>query len=404
MNATSLEARLAGTPTRRFVLELFGNSAHFPIANILLEMLLEGPLAYVRAPDFYAISLACVVQAYALSRWETTSRPRRFWGNLIGPALYTVVESAFEGPAFFARPHHLAYWGFAIAIGLLQTVRRRRTGASEAAVLITESVTRASILLALYAIFESFVSPTQWVSLAAFFSDRSHLFVALAIPLLGLSAALAGLTADRYLDLLRRTSDQLRTYSEWLLGRDLLDRIVVDPNALTPARRERAVLFIDIRGFTRWSETRPPEEVVAMLDRYYLTAETVLLRHAVVKFKFAADEVLAVFPTVALAAAASLDLRAQAGAQLAERGLGVGIGVHAGPLVEGLLGSAAVKFYDVIGDTVNTAKRIEGAAGAGEILLSDPARQALAPSFRVGASRQVAVKGKDLPLTVHRLE
>jgi hypothetical protein len=51
MNTSLLETRLAGTPRSRFLQELFGNSAHFPIANVLLETLVEGPLNYMRAPD-----------------------------------------------------------------------------------------------------------------------------------------------------------------------------------------------------------------------------------------------------------------------------------------------------------------------------------------------------------------
>jgi class 3 adenylate cyclase len=404
MQSGSLESRLAGTPRFRFWQELFGNSAQFPIANILLEMLIEGLAPYLRAPDAYAILLAAVAQAYFLSRWQLTARPRRFWGNLIGPALYTLIEATIEGPAFFVRPHHLAYWGFALAFGVLQSVRLRLSGVFNAAALILENVARAGILLVMYAVFESFANPKQTVSVAAFFADTAHQFVALAILLVGLSVALADLTAQRYLDLLRRTSAQLKTYSEWLLGRDLLNRIVADPAALTLTRRERAVLFMDIRGFTRWSETRAPEEVVAMLNHYYFLTETALARHAAIKFKFSADEAMAIFASAGQAAAAALELREEINRMLSAQQLGVGIGLHTGLLVEGLLGSAGVKFYDVIGDTVNTAKRIESAAGAGEVWISENVRQAMGETARLGPSRQITAKGKEEPLTVHRLE
>ncbi len=404
MQSGLLENRLAGTPRFRFWQELFGNSAQFPIANVLLEMLVEGLAPYLRAPDAYAILLSAVAQAYFLSRWQLTARPRRFWGNLIGPALYTLIEATIEGPTFFVRPHHLAYWGFALAFGVLQSVRLRLSGLSNAVVLILEDVVRAGILLAMYAVFETFANPQQTISPATFFADTAHQFVALAIPLLGLSVALADLTAQRYLDLLRRTSAQLKTYSEWLLGRDLLNRIVADPAALTLTRRERAVLFMDIRGFTRWSETRPPEEVVAMLNHYYFLTETTLARHAAIKFKFSADEAMAIFASAGQAAAATLELREQINRMLSAQQLGVGIGLHTGLLVEGLLGSAGVKFYDVIGDTVNTAKRIESAAGAGEVWISENVRQAMGETARLGPSRQITAKGKEEPLTVHRLE
>lgn len=400
MNEAPLQARLSGTPRTRYLLELFGNSAQFPIANILLEMLLESPAKYLLAADLYIILFAGLAQAWFLSRWETGPRPRRFLGNLIGPALYTLVETALEGVKFFAAPHHLAYWGFACAIGALQAIRWRGGPAPlGAAALVLENVVRAGILLAMYVLFELLTNP-EYTSVALFFGDASHRFVALANLLLGLSLGLSSLTGQRYLDLLKSTSARLQTYSEWLLGRDLLSRLIADPHALTLTRRERAVLFADIRGFTHWCEPRAPEEIVALIDRYYACAETVFNRHQAIKFKFSADEAMAVFPDATEAAAAARELRDGFAALLGGHGLGAGIGIHAGPLVEGLLGSGGVRFYDVIGDTVNTAKRIEGAAGAGEILISESARGTLP----VGERREIQVKGKEAPLAVYALE
>lgn len=399
MNAPTIETRLSGTPRTRFFLELFGNSAQFPIANILLEMLLESPRAYLFVPDLYAILLAGLTQAYFLSRWEATNRPRRFLGNLIGPALYTLIEIGLDGLGFFAAPHHLAYWAFALTIGGLQAARWRCANPVAPFVLVLENIVRASILFAMYVIFEILTDPTQSKSFATFFNDPSHRFVALANLLLGLSLGLANLTGQRHLDLLKQTSEQLKTYSVWLLGRDLLGKLMDDPRALTLTRRERAVLFMDIRGFTRWCDPRAPEEIVALVNRYYSVAETLLNRHRTIKFKLSADEVMAVFPAPPDAIAAARELRSEIAVLLGEHGLGAGIGIHAGPLVEGLLGSG-VKFFDVIGDTVNTAKRIEGAAGAGEILISEAAVGTLA----TGERREILAKGKEAPVVAYLLE
>lgn len=401
--SSSLDTRLTGTSRSRFLQEFFGNSAYFPIANILLEMLIEGPLVYLRAPDLYTILGASLLQAYWLSQWQVTSHPRRFWGNLIGPTAYTVIEALIEGPGFFLRPQHWAYWGFALALGSLQATRGRLTGAWNALALILENIVRTAILFVTYVIFEILSNPATTFSGVTFLNDPSHRFIAWLIPLVGLSVGLADLTAQRYLGLLQQTSAQLKTYSEWLLGRELLNRILANPNALTLARRERTVLFMDIRGFTRWSESRSPEVVVAMLDRYYLIAETVLNRHEVIKFKFSADEVMAVFAEAQAGVASARELQTEVQALLTTQALGVGIGLHTGPLVEGLLGSASVKFYDVIGDTVNTAKRIESAAQAAEVLVSAGLRQALGETTPLGEARTMAAKGKDEPLTVYPL-
>jgi class 3 adenylate cyclase len=400
--ASALDARISGSFRNRFEQELFRNTGQFPVANLLLELLLEGPAIFL-APDVYTLIGAMLLQAWCLTRWESTATPRRFYGNLIGPAAYTAIEAGFEGWSFFSTPNHLAYWIFAAAVGALQAARLRAGRRAVAGLLVVlENVVRAAILFAMYAIFELLIDGTQF-SAPVFFSDRAHLFIGLATLILGISVGLAALSEYGYLALLRETSTQLQRYSEWLLGKDLLERVIANPEALTLTRRERAVLFMDIRGFTAWSERCAPETVVQALNAYYQSAEPVVWRHGAIKLKFSADEILAVFADARAAAACAVELCGHTRQALARWGLGAGIGVHSGPVVEGLLGSAGVKGYDVIGDTVNTAKRIEGAAGSGEVLVSDPVRAALGAGARLGDSRDVAAKGKEIPITVHPL-
>jgi adenylate cyclase len=401
---STLDTRIAGSFRTRFWLELFGNSAHFPIANTLLELLVAGAGAYLLEPDIYVIALACIAQAWCLTRWSTSPQPRRLAGNLIGPLVYTAIESAIEGGAFFTAPHHLAYWGFSLAIGALQAMQQRVPATAAALLVVAENVARTAILFFMYALFEINADQPAVFSTRVFFADGSHTFIALAVLFLGLSGGLANLTASRSLDLVRRTTAQLQLYSEWLLGRDLLRETFLNPSALTLTRRERAVMFMDIRGFTRWSETQAPEAVVGLLDRYYHLAEEVLGRHGTIKFKLSADEVMAVFPDAASALHAAQELSCLTRPLLAGWQLGAGIGVHSGPVVEGLLGSAGVKFYDVIGDTVNTAKRIESAAGPGEVLVSQEGLRAAGAAFTPGPRREINAKGKEEPLGVYPLQ
>ena len=401
---TELERRLAGSSATRFWLELFGNSAQFPIANILLEILHEGLLDILAHPDVYVMILAAVVQALFLSRRENSPHPLRFWGNLIAPAIYTLVEAPMEGFAdFFNSPNHIAFWSFAILVGLLQAIKSAYPGLLRGIALVLENIVRAAILFVMYIVSEFFWNPSDVATPQAFWEDRTHQFLSLLTLMLGLSAGLLAITAQRYLGLLRDTSAQLKTYSEWLFGRQLLDKVMADPRALTLTRQQRAVLFMDIRAFTHWAEVRRPEEVVDLLNAYYQAAEGAIAPLQVIKYKPSADEVLAVFATAEQAVQAALALRLRIHALLEPHGLGAGIGVHHGPLVEGLLGSMGVRFYDVIGDTVNTAKRIEGAAGPGEVLISEPVCQALGPSCQVGPRREITVKGKEAPLAVYPL-
>ncbi len=397
----TLESRLGGTPRDRLWKELFGNALHFPLANILLELLLRDASAYLIKPDAYLLIFAGLAQALWLSQ-RTLDRPWRIAGNLIGPALYTAVEVVKDGPHFFTDANHVAYWVFALLVGVIQSLRLR-SPRIHAPLLIAEQVVRSCILLAMYTIFEIRSSPTP-SSVSDFIADPSHQFVSVIIPTFGLSLGLADLSSQRYLALLRETAAQLRVYAEWLFGRDLLGRAIGDPAELTLSRRTRTVLFMDIRGFTRWSEPRPPEAVVAMLNRYYAVAEPLIQSHGAIKVRFLADEVLAVFAEADDAAAAASELRDHVGALLKGDGLGVGIGLNTGPVVEGLMGSSAMQAYDVIGDTVNTAKRIEGAAAGGEVLIAAATHQALSLAHTVGNSREVAAKGKADPVCVFPLD
>lgn len=401
-----IETRLRGTRPGHIVQEFLTNTAHFPIANIFFEMLLlDHPLKYFREADLYVLITASILQAYFIGSWEYNKKSRPLLGNLISPIAYTIVESAMDGLAdFISSPAHIAYWGFSLAIGLLQELRLRLSGKPANASILIENVIRTSILLVMYGIFEAQTSQEMPYTLARFLSDPSHIFIVVVLMLFGLMLGFANLTAQSYLTILRRTASQLRLYSEWLLGRDLLSGAVIDPDSLTMQRQERTLLFMDIRGFTQWSEAQPPEKVVHMLNAYFETAERIWSSSLAIKTKHTADEIMIVFPDELTAAGVAIELRKEVGNFLRRYELSVGIGLHSGPLVEGLLGSQEVKGYDVIGDTVNTAKRLCEAAAGGEILISEQVYSALGNAAAAGESSQITVKGKTEPLTVYSLE
>ena len=395
----SIEQRISGSFFSRFWQELFRNTGYFPLALILLEFLIEG-LEFFGKPDLYLLIPAVFVQTYVLTRWPSSIVWKRLFGSLIAPALYTMGEMAFEGLKFFESPYHVMYLAFALVIAVLQAAQLNKKNLWSDFLLLLENLVRAEILFALYIAFEIYSNPTQTVSLNEFFADGAHQYLGLAVLLLGISAGVANVSSHRYSLLLRQTADQLKIYSEWLLGRNLLGRAINDPNSMRLSRQKRTMMFVDIRGFTSWSEKRTPEEVASLLNRYYLTVEGLLNNYQVIKYKFTADEVMVVFIEADEALRAARDLQETLGRVLFKRELGVGIGIHTGLLVEGLLGGQNVRFYDVIGDTVNTAERIEKVANAGEIWISEETRINLANKV-VNDQKQVTVKGKDQPIQVY---
>ena len=148
-----------------------------------------------------------------------------------------------------------------------------------------------------------------------------------------------------------------------------------------------AVLVCDLRGFTSLSEHRDPEVVVELLNRWFAAAVPLVHAQGGAVDKFLGDGMLAVFgldtPAAAadraLAAAQALVQAAEALAAATGLPLRLGAAVHFGPVVAGTIGATDRMEFTVIGDTVNTAARLEGLTKTlGEpVLLSAPAADAL---------------------------
>ncbi len=404
-NPSTLTSLVDRDERSRFWRELFGNSLHFPVANILLELFAEGGWRYLLAIDFYLLLFAGGIQAWVLVRWDDGRPWRRLVGNLIGPLVYTLVEAPLEGREFFAMPNHSAYWIFSLGFGLVQALQRWLPHSRDIWV-VAESILRSLILLSMYIIFDvrlTYGSADSMPGWGEFFSDASHVYLSLLTILLGVINGFAERNARRYLQLLRQISLRLQQYSEWLFGKQLLETIFTNPAALSLKRKERAILFMDLRGFTAWSEQQAPEEVVRLLNKYYQLAEQIAERHEAIKVKFTGDEVLAVFHSVDAALQVALQMQERLRALMMRYGVEAGVGIHWGLVIEGVVGGREVKGYDVLGDTVNTAKRIESAARGGEVLISEQAYRMRQQTHLHGERMQLAVKGKSEPLVVYKI-
>ena len=386
--------RLPSQPfVARAVRNLLTHSGHVPLVLLILEALLARPGYFFRI-DPYLLVAGGLVQA-ASSEWlHEKNRAWPMLSNLIGPAFYSLTEVFFEGGDFFLQWHHQAYWGFAMGFGVLQTLQAHRP-AWDTVLVSLESVVRSAIPLVLYALFEA-RSKGIGLSWEGFFGDRAHSFLAIVLLLLGLLLGFAEVSLRRSWEKVQALTAQLRQYSEWSLGSGILSRAINDAEVLSLKRVNRAVVFMDIRGFTAWSEQKTPEAVVGMLNDFYAAAETALGDATPIKLKYTADEVMVVFADAASALTAARRMLASTHHLLAEQGLAAGAGVHVGQVVEGVLGGHNAKAYDFIGDTVNTAQRLCDAAAPGELLAS--VAICAAASLPVVKSRDIVAKGKREPL------
>ena len=188
---------------------------------------------------------------------------------------------------------------------------------------------------------------------------------------------------------------------------EVLDMILTHPEDswLKGTRNEATILFTDVRGFTAYSETRKPEEVVEALNEYFGIVTQYILEHGGYVDKFIGDAVLGVFGVpiaqadhagraVKAMVAMQQELQKRAGQNnnlLLSR---IGVGINSGVVVSGTLGSQVKMEYTVIGDSVNIASRLNHLAGPGEIIISRSVRDQVIDLVSVKALPPQPIKGK----------
>ncbi len=398
-----IEERIEGSFLSSFFSEFLKNSAHFPLTNLFLEALTEDPREYFLEPDPYTLLGCALVQSFVLTKLKNKNPFYLFLGNFTGVSIYALVEASLEGAKFFQQPQHHAYFYFSLFIALFQFFREKNFAGGRSFFEIGENVIRTLIPLAMYALFEAKGKPFL-KSLPEFFTDPAHIFLSLVICLLGILIGFSEAQNSRAKQLLQDLATKLKNYSSWSLGKQVLSAAVSDESIFQIKRVNRSIVFLDIRGFTKWSEKESPENVVEMLNRYYREAEKVLGNYKILKMKYTADEIMIVFENINEAALAALELREKLNSHLAKVNLTVGGGIHCGAVVEGLIGSEDHKIFDVMGDTVNTAKRLCESAKGNEIMISADFVELSEGRAFATAGREVVLKGKEKTHMIFPLE
>ena len=178
--------------------------------------------------------------------------------------------------------------------------------------------------------------------------------------------------------------------------------------------RDMAVLFVDIRGFTTMSEILEPEQVVEILNRYLNLTTNAIFKNKGTLDKFVGDATMAVFNSPFdledyefRAVCAAMDIVA-GGAALEEellkefgRSVGLGVGVNCGPAVVGNVGCEFRMDFTAIGDTVNTAARLEANAKKGQVLISDTIYERVKDRIQVEPIGEIPLKGKSKGVFVY---
>lgn len=180
-------------------------------------------------------------------------------------------------------------------------------------------------------------------------------------------------------------------------------------------RRHATVMFSDLTGYTALNEAFDPEEVEQVMSRIKREASNIIESHGGRVNQFVGDEVMALFGVpvarrddarhavqAALELHATVDAIAEGLAERLGRRLSMHTGVHTG-LVIARRSDTRSGDYTLTGDTVNTAARLRGLAGPGELVVSPQTWQQVADFFDALPGTAVEVKGKERPLLPYRI-
>jgi len=251
----------------------------------------------------------------------------------------------------------------------------------------------------------------------SFYQFDAGLAVGILYPLAILPVAFAGNLAfglalesrDR-----RRIENTFGRYVSHQVAREIQrldDRKVL---CLGGEQCEATVWFCDARGFTSLSETLGPEKMINVVNEYFCAIIPCVLENQGMINKFAGDNIMAVWGVPSrqaehamLATRAAFQAR-QAIAALHESRPELprvlfGFGVNTGPVVAGNVGSTGRTEYTVMGDTVNVASRLCGAAPGGKIWVSDAVYARIKDSFEVSELEPQSLKGKQKPVSVYEI-
>lgn len=393
MKTEYIDSVLEGNFKSKFLAELFENSIHFPLAVLIIECLTEGPIKYFISPDAYILALVSIIQALVITKLGQSRPKLKFLGQLVGPIIYFAVESSLESSPFFEEPQHVAYWGYSIIMTISHLFSTQKNLYLKYFFTFFENILRTLIPLVLYILFEG-KDKNLIPFLFEFYSEIPHSFLSILLVLIGLVLGFVNIQRQRDQIKIKNLATQLKNISRWTLGANLLNKVIGDESIFDIKRVDRAILFFDIRGFTSWSEKHSPEEVVLMLNEYYRRSELVLKNYSPIKSKYTADEIMLVFQNIDDAVKVAVALSKELNEHLEKDILTVGGGVYWGQVVEGLIGGDEHKIFDVMGDTVNTAKRFCEAAEGKEVLVSDLVIQLTEGRAFCKSFRMVFLKGK----------
>ncbi len=345
-------------------------------------------------PFAYQLASAASIGVFARTRRFIVFRRSQLFMSLVFPFLLQWSLGGFENGSA------VCLWGLTSPLGALLFVGARQSipwfaafAGLVAASAALDSTIAASppdvpqgVVTAFFALNLLGVAATTYALLQYFVRERERAAAELA-------------RQHAALELEQERSERLLLN---VLPEPVAERLKEREEVIADEFAEATVLFADLVGFTELAERMPADELVSLLDRVFARWDVLAAERGVEKIKTIGDAYMAAagvpvprpdhaeaIASLALAMAADVEGSADVlGAPLAVR-----IGIDTGPVVAGVIGRS--KFiYDLWGDTVNTASRMESHGVPGSIQVTARARQHLLPGFELSRRGTIDVKGK----------
>jgi adenylate cyclase len=287
-----------------------------------------------------------------------------------------------------------------ILLGLLVGITVPRAKAAQGILLIL-------ILLGLFTLMNGYIFA------------HFNIWLNLIYPTLTMMTIYLGITVYRYMTE-EKEKKKIRGAFQYYLTSSVINEMLKDPSKLKLGgdKKNLTVLFSDIRGFTSFSETMTPEQLVHLLNEYLTAMTDIVFKYDGLLDKYMGDAIMAVYgapldqPDHALRACrTALDMMKELKKlqkKWAEEGqpvLDIGIGISSGDMVVGNMGSQMRFDYTVMGDSVNLGSRLESINKeyGTNIIISEYTYEAVQDVLLCRELDSVRVKGKNLPVKIYEL-
>lgn len=224
---------------------------------------------------------------------------------------------------------------------------------------------------------------------------------------------------ERLVDDVNGKLEQLQTQFGRFAPEDVIEHLTERDGLYAPRRCVVAVLFADLRNFTRMCERMDPDQVVLILNGYFKSMSEVITQHHGRVTELVGDGMLALFGALennpwkaqdaVLGALAMRRELARYNQQLRARSLpelSIGIGIHQGEVLAGVIGNDELSKFGVVGDSINLASRVEQLTKVHqvELLITEEVRAELDGRFRPRPMPPMEVKGKAQPIITYTVD